>query len=113
MNINKLAALNSFNSARLTETPSFSLKPNFTSFMNQFSQVPMEALSGNPIIENIKSLKESLKKSEKIGQNSVQGKGNLIDLVTGITETEILIQNAISIRDNALRVYKEVMSITI
>ena len=44
---------------------------------------------------------------------AVQGKGDMIDVVTAVAETEVALQSMVSIRDRVISSYEEIMRMPI
>ncbi len=59
------------------------------------------------------SVAETGKKSDTQSQALVAGKGNLVDVVTAVSETEVAIDAVVAVRDKVIAAYEEIMKMPI
>lgn len=59
------------------------------------------------------SVAETGKKSDMQTQAAVNGKGNLVDVVTAVSETEVAIDAVVAVRDKVIAAYDEIMKMPI
>ena len=65
-------------------------------------------------------LKQALQEVQEAGQKSdaqskalVNGKGNMVDVVTAVAETEVAIDAVVAVRDKVIAAYEEIMRMPI
>lgn len=56
---------------------------------------------------------DSGRKADAQSMQAVQGKGNLIDVVTAVTESEAAIETLVAVRDRVINAYEEIMRMPI
>jgi flagellar hook-basal body complex protein FliE len=56
---------------------------------------------------------EAGKKSDAQSAAAVQGKGNMVDVVTAVAETEVAIDAVVAVRDRVIAAYEEIMKMPI
>jgi flagellar hook-basal body complex protein FliE len=61
----------------------------------------------------IGAVNESGKKSDAQARAMVNGKGNMVDVVTAVAETEVAIDAVVAVRDKVIAAYEEIMKMTI
>jgi flagellar hook-basal body complex protein FliE len=59
------------------------------------------------------SVAETGKKSDAQSSALVNGKGNLVDVVTAVSETEVAIDAVVAVRDKVIAAYEEIMKMPI
>lgn len=66
------------------------------------------------------ALKQALSAVTEAGQKSdtqtaaaVKGKGNMVDVVTAVAETEVAIDAVVAVRDRVIQAYEEIMKMPI
>ena len=52
-------------------------------------------------------------KSETQMRNAVNGKSNMVDVVTAVSETEVAIDAVVAVRDKVINAYEEIMKMPI
>jgi flagellar hook-basal body complex protein FliE len=95
------------NVARLTSDPTAALakgmgvpEPSQTSF----TSVLKEALG---------AVNDLGQKSDAQTRNAVNGKANMVDVVTAVSETEVAIDAVVAVRDKVIAAYEEIMRMPI
>lgn len=53
------------------------------------------------------------KKSDAQMRNAVNGKSNMVDVVTAVSETEVAVQAVVAVRDKVINAYEEIMKMPI
>ena len=69
-----------------------------------FSSVLKEALT---------AVSETGKKSDAQSQSLVNGKANMVEVVTAVAETEVAIDALVAVRDRVIQAYEEIMKMPI
>src|SRR4051812_48082530 len=59
------------------------------------------------------SLHETGKKSDTQSQAMINGKSNMVDVVTAVAETEVAIDAVVAVRDMVIAAYEEIMRMPI
>lgn len=103
-----LAAAGAYaNIAKLTADPSAGLAAGLGNASNSetsFSSVLKEALA---------SVKETGHKADVQSKAMVEGKSNMVDVVTAVSETEVAIGAVVAVRDKVIAAYEEIMRMPI
>lgn len=68
---------------------------------------------GNMLKDALTSVAEAGKKSDTQTQAVAAGKGNMVDVVTAVAETEVAIDAVVSVRDRVIQAYEEIMKMPI
>jgi len=63
--------------------------------------------------EAMDAVNESGKKSDTQSRAMVNGKSNLVDVVTAVSETEVAIDAVVAVRDKVIAAYEEIMKMPI
>jgi flagellar hook-basal body complex protein FliE len=73
-----------------------------------------EAGSFGSMLESaIGSVTEAGRNSDAQAMKAVQGKGDLVDVVTAVAESEVALQTLVSVRDRMISAYEEIMRMPI
>ncbi len=67
----------------------------------------------NVLKEAIGSVQETGRKSDVQSVAMVNGKSNMVDVVTAVAETEVAIDAVVAVRDKVIAAYEEVMKMAI
>lgn len=67
----------------------------------------------NLVGDAVDAVSASGQKAETTALNVAQGKGNLVDLVTTIAETEIAVETLVTTRDRVISAYRDIMNMPI
>ena len=59
------------------------------------------------------SVADTGRKSDVQSQALVSGKGNMVDVVTAVAETEVAIDAVVAVRDRVIQAYEEIMKMPI
>ena len=68
---------------------------------------------GNLLKEALSAVNEAGKKSDAQSAAAVQGKGNMVDVVTAVAETEVAIDAVVAVRDRVIQAYEDIMKMPI
>lgn len=68
---------------------------------------------GKLVAESIGNVVETGRVADKRALDLVDGKSNVVDVVTAISETEIALQTMVTIRDRVISAYEEIMRMPI
>ncbi|MGL4323943.1 MAG: flagellar hook-basal body complex protein FliE [Beijerinckiaceae bacterium] len=68
---------------------------------------------GDALQNVLKSTLDSAKKGDAASMQAVQGKANLVDVVTAVTESEAAIETLVAVRDRVIAAYEEIMRMPI
>ena len=68
---------------------------------------------GQMVKEAIGSVIEAGHKSDGQSKAMANGKANLVDVATAVTETEVAIESLVSVRDKVIAAYEEIMRMPI
>jgi flagellar hook-basal body complex protein FliE len=63
--------------------------------------------------EALNAVKETGHKSDVQSQAMVNGKSNMVDVVTSVAETEVAINAVVAVRDKVIAAYEEIMRMPI
>lgn len=77
---------------------------------------PQGAGQGNfgETLQNVlRSTMDSAKKGDAASMQAAQGKANLVDVVTAVTESEAAIETLVAVRDRVIAAYEEIMRMPI
>ena len=94
---------------------------NAARLINQAAK-PLEAPSaaagqGNDfakiLAESVQGLVESGRVADSKAMDLVNGKGDIVDVVTAISQTEIAIETMVTVRDRVISAYEEIMRMPI
>jgi flagellar hook-basal body complex protein FliE len=68
---------------------------------------------GTMVKDAISAIDEIGRKSDAQTQAAATGKGNMIDVVTAVAESEVAIETLVSVRDRVIQAYEEIMRMPI
>lgn len=68
---------------------------------------------GKLVADSIGSVVETGRVADQRSMDLVDGKSNVVDVVTAISETEIALQTMVTIRDRVISAYEEIMRMPI
>lgn len=63
--------------------------------------------------ENLQSVVDAGKQSDKLAMDMVNGKANVVDVVTAVSNTEIMVEGMVAVRDRVISAYEEIMRMPI
>ena len=61
------------------------------------------------LAQQVQGVVDSGKVSDAMAIDMVNGKGNVVDMVTALSETEIAIESMVTVRDRVISAYEEIM----
>lgn len=64
---------------------------------------------GDLLAQQVQGLETSAKAGEAAATQAAAGQGNLVDLVTQVAEAEVMLQTAVTIRDQVISAYQDIM----
>lgn len=68
---------------------------------------------GALVQDSISGIVESGKAAEQSTVDLLQGKSNIVDVVTAVAETEVAMETLVSVRDRVISAYEEIMRMPI
>jgi flagellar hook-basal body complex protein FliE len=68
---------------------------------------------GKFLSEHIQGVVDAGKASDKMSLDLVNGKANVVDVVTAISQTELAMQSMVAVRDKVISAYEEIMRMPI
>ena len=68
---------------------------------------------GDLLKEALSAVNEAGKKSDAQAAAAVQGKGNMVNVVTAVAETEVAIDAVVAVRDRVIQAYEDIMKMPI
>jgi len=68
---------------------------------------------GDVLKQALSAVNEAGQKSDAQKAAAVQGKGNMVDVVTSVAETEVAINAVVAVRDRVIAAYEEIMRMPI
>ena len=94
------------NAARLISDPNKS-SPSGLSGQGQLPDF------GKLVAEGMQGVVDAGKVSDKLSLDLVNGKANVVDVVTAISQTELAMESMVAIRDKVISAYEEIMRMPI
>lgn len=68
---------------------------------------------GQMLADQLNSVTEAGQRSDQLAIDMVNGKANVIDVVTALAETETAMQTMVTVRDRVISAYEEIMRMPI
>ena len=102
-----LAAASAYSSVAKLADPSAMVKAAIG------GDVKSETSFGSVLKEAMDAVNETGKKSDTQSRALVNGKSNLVDVVTAVSETEVAIDAVVAVRDKVIAAYEEIMKMPI
>jgi flagellar hook-basal body complex protein FliE len=68
---------------------------------------------GKLLSQAVQGVVDTGKSSDAMAMNMVNGKGNVVDMVTALSQTEIAIESMVTVRDRVISAYEEIMKMPI
>ena len=72
-----------------------------------------ETSFGSVLKEAMDAVSETGKKSDAQSRAMVNGKSNMVDVVTAVAETEVAVDAVVAVRDKVIAAYEEIMRMPI
>ncbi|MFD2646550.1 flagellar hook-basal body complex protein FliE [Devosia albogilva] len=67
----------------------------------------------NMLAQQVQGVVEAGRASDAVAIDMVNGKANVVDMVTALSQTEIAIESMVTIRDRVISAYEEIMRMPI
>ncbi len=68
---------------------------------------------GKFLADQLQGVVETGKKSDQMSLDLVNGKANVVDVVTAISQTELAMESMVAVRDKVISAYEEIMRMPI
>lgn len=68
---------------------------------------------GELVAQNVQSVVEAGQTSDKLSLDMVNGKADIVDVVTAIAQTEVAVESMVTVRDRVIQAYEEIMRMPI
>ncbi|MDB5506656.1 MAG: FliE [Devosia sp.] len=65
------------------------------------------------LAQSVQGVVDTGNKSDAMAMDMVNGKANVVDMVTAMTETELAMETMVSVRDRVISAYEEIMRMPI
>lgn len=65
------------------------------------------------VAESLQGVVDAGKQSDQLSMDMVNGKANVVDVVTAISQTEIAVEGMVTVRDRVISAYEEIMRMPI
>jgi flagellar hook-basal body complex protein FliE len=65
------------------------------------------------LTDNLQAVIDSGRDSEQKSMDLMNGKGNVVDVVTAISQTEMAVESVVTVRDRVISAYEEIMRMPI
>lgn len=91
------------------------LVPNSQGLLNQAGQLAGGSTPdfGQLLEQSLNGVVEAGKKSDALSTDMVNGKANVVDVVTAVSQTELAIESLVAVRDRVINAYEEIMRMPI
>lgn len=68
---------------------------------------------GAMLSESLQQVAQTGARSDKISTDMINGKANVVDMVTAVSQTELAIDSLVTVRDKVISAYEEIMRMPI
>jgi flagellar hook-basal body complex protein FliE len=68
---------------------------------------------GKLLADGLQGVLDQGKQSDKLSLDLINGKGNVVDVVTAISQTELAMESMVAVRDKVISAYEEIMRMPI
>ncbi len=68
---------------------------------------------GKLLADGLQGVVDSGHQSDKMSFDLINGKGNVVDVVTAISQTELAMESMVAVRDKVISAYEEIMRMPI
>ena len=68
---------------------------------------------GKILSDQLQGVMDAGKKSDQISLDMVNGKANVVDVVTAISQTQLAMESMVAVRDKVISAYEEIMRMPI
>jgi flagellar hook-basal body complex protein FliE len=76
-------------------------------------QGPQGTDFGKLLTDQLQGVVDAGKKSDQMSLDLVNGKANVVDVVTAISQTELAMESMVAVRDKVISAYEEIMRMPI
>src|SRR5882724_11100722 len=76
---------------------------------NGLGQGSQGADFGKLLSDQLQGVMDAGKKSDQMSMDLVNGKANVVDVVTAISQTELAMESMVAVRDKVISAYQEIM----
>ena len=99
-------------------TAAYGQAQNLISQAGKSQPTPVDTQAAGPnfgelVAQNLQSVVEAGKVSDQTSLDMVNGKANVVDAVTAISQTEVAIESMVAVRDRVISAYEEIMRMPI
>lgn len=84
-----------------------------TSVVPQSEDKVATADFGKLVENSLNSVVETGQKSDKLSMDMVNGKANVVDVVSAVSQTELAIDSLVTVRDKVISAYEQIMNMPI
>ena len=67
----------------------------------------------NLLAQSVQSVVDAGRKSDQLSMDMINGKANVVDVVTAVSNTEIMVESMVAVRDRVISAYEEIMRMPI
>ncbi len=68
---------------------------------------------GKILAESVQSVVDTGNRADQVSMDMLNGKANVVDMVTAIAETELAVESMVTVRDRVISAYQEIMRMPI
>ena len=68
---------------------------------------------GKILTDQLQGVMDAGKKSDQLSLDMINGKANVVDVVTAISQTELAMESMVAVRDKVISAYEEIMRMPI
>jgi flagellar hook-basal body complex protein FliE len=68
---------------------------------------------GKLLADGLQSVLDAGKTSDQMSMDLINGKGNVVDVVTALSQTELAMESMVAVRDKVISAYEEIMRMPI
>lgn len=91
---------------------------NAAELVSEPGKTPLGATGATPdfgklLAEGMQGVMDAGATSDKLSMDLVNGKANVVDVVTAISQTELAMESMVAIRDKVISAYEEIMRMPI
>lgn len=65
------------------------------------------------LAQSVQSVVDAGRTSDQLSMDMVNGKANVVDVVTAVSNTEIMVESMVAVRDRVISAYEEIMRMPI
>ena len=68
---------------------------------------------GKLLTDQLQGVMDAGKKSDQLSLDMINGKANVVDVVTAVSQTELAMESMVAVRDKVISAYQEIMRMPI